>query len=525
MLKKSIPFLILIFSIGLFLFFAARGLTTSSPPDSADIDTLKQQAIDYLKQNNLSDTNSIIKTILSDYKTDAKQPVVIYDLAEFCRNSSKFAQALELFKFIIANHKSSSQALPSQRGIVVCSIALKRLDEAKKELQILKSDYSADPCLPGVLFAIADGFYWFGFISDSNDINKEIILNYPQSNAAVQSTMGLAIASIASKDEVSAEYWTKKLISEYQGNRRIPQYLLFIANRWAYDRKYSKANEIYDYIIANFSETRTAANAKFESAKIDVFKYLDVQDEPNTIKYISNLITDFNRPDLPAVVLDMAARCDWQIGYEPNEFTKNLYKIILENFPKSSQANTAKLALDRTELTENIDINDVNVPELIDNLISTYKTNPEIHRSVFLIGERYFKKAHREIGKYQTDKSIYYFQIAVDVLQGLVNNLPVNDITVDSYYFIGNCFQNIGLLDKSNVYFSKVFEDFPEHRLAYIALYMTADNYEVMKNNGTIPTEIAAPLILDTCQRLIEKYPNCGLVRAAKSFLRLYNAQ
>ena len=151
MIKKSIPIILILASVCLFL-LSAHAITSQGTGTQFSIDQLKQQASDYIKQNNMSDANMVIKTILTQYLNDARQSIVVYDLAEACRNSSKFVQSIELYKFILQNYSKSSQAMPSQRGIVVCSIALRKLDMAKKELEILKSNYSADPNLSQALF-------------------------------------------------------------------------------------------------------------------------------------------------------------------------------------------------------------------------------------------------------------------------------------------------------------------------------------------------------------------------------------
>lgn len=466
MLRKLISTILILASISL-LFLAAHSVIGQGTESQVPIDKLKQQAIDYLKQNNLSDENSIIKRIFSDYKEDAKQPLVIYELAEFCRNNSKFTQALELYKFITTNYKTSSQALNCQRGIVVCSIALKRLDEAKKELQVLKSDYASEPNLPSALFAVADGYYWNNFLSDSNNLYREILLNYPNSNAAMQSVMGLSISSIASKDEISADKYTKQLISDYEGNRRLPQYLLFIANRWSYDKKYAKADEIYGFIINNFGETRTAVNAKYESDKMKVYILLDSKDEPNALKKIETFYQQYkDRSDLAAVLYDFAARYDWINSGKVTDLSKEIYSRVSVNFPNTVQSKDSSLIQRKAQILSSIESgNDINIISDVDKFIADFRGSQLLPEAVYRIGEIYWNSA-LEAEKEQNDiEALPDFKKASQIWEKIESLLPFSapDVLEYTYYGLSNCYHRLGDYKKASEYYNKILNLNPQY--------------------------------------------------------------
>ena len=272
--------------------------------------------------------------------------------------------------------------------------------------------------------------------------------------------MGLAIASIASKDEISADYYTKKLISDYQPNRRLPQYLLYIANRWSYDKKYSKADEIYGYIIDNFAETRTAVNAKYESDKMKVYILLDSKDEPNAIKTIDNFFEQYkSRSDLAAVLYDFAARYDWINSGKVTELSKQIYSRVSSNFPNTVQSKDSSLIQRKSQIFSLIESgNDANVVSDVDKFIADFRGSQLLPEAVYRIGEIYWNSA-LEAEKEQNDNdALADFRKTADIWQKIENLLPFSapDVIEYTYYGLSNCFHRLGEYKRASEYYNKI---------------------------------------------------------------------
>ena len=326
MFKKSIPIILILASVCL-LFLAAHAITSQNPPNEwrtspesqFTIEQLKQQAIDYIKQDKQLDANSAIKTILADYAGDAKLSSVVYDVAEAYRNSSKFAKSIELFKYIVTIQPASKQAALAQSGLAISSIAIGNLESAAAELEKLKTSFASEPNISQLVFNVGDAYYWFGKFTDANSVYKYVVDKYPATDSAMWATMGLAISSISNKDQNSADIYIDKLSSEYPGNSRLQEALYYIGTKYGYNRDYKRAISIYDDIKTKWPENTWGKNAEFETAKIGVFQYLDKKDEPNTLKAVDKLTPHANKAQELNMLMSITS-------YKNNGYKENRYE-------------------------------------------------------------------------------------------------------------------------------------------------------------------------------------------------------
>lgn len=538
MLKKTISIFFLL-AAGFLLFLAARGLTNLGPPNQIeDIDTLKREAIEFIRQDKQIDANTAIKTILAEYGGDAKLSSVVYDIAEAYRNSSKFAKSIELYKLIVQTQPASKEAALAQSGLAISSVAIGNIEGAKTELEKLKTNYANEPNIAQLVFNVGDSFYWFKRYGDANNVYKYVIESYPASDYALWATMGLAISSIANKDEAAAQGYIDKLTADYAENPRLAEALFYVAGRYGYEyigtarrSRFYKASAIYKAIETYWPESNWAKNSYYQTAKIDIMQYIKTKDLQNTLAAINKLIIDFSgRSDLSAAALDYALRSDTRSRYEPNEFTESLYNYIIERFPSTPQANLAGLALKRLDFIRNMDKDlsstdspaDVNIPEAIDRFIDDNNGLPDYKHQVFLIGQHYYMKANMTRGN---GKKLY-FDIAAAVWERMLEKLPVFNDTVQAYYSLGACYMQIGDLVKSNYYHYKVAEEYPENSLAQSALHKIGQNYQKMwtlpEGSGPIAREEAFSLMKDTYRTILDRYPGGSYAKIAERILGQY---
>lgn len=517
MLKKTISIFFLL-TAGFLLFLAARALTNLRPPTAInDIDTLKKQTIDYLRQDRQIDANTAIKTILANFTSDAKLSSVVYDIAEAYRNSSKFANSIELYKYIVVNQPASRQAEFAQSGLAISNVAIGNLEAAKGELEKLKSNYATEPNIAQLVFNVGDAFYWFNHLKDANDIYAQVIKFYPSSEYAMWATMGLAISSISNKDDESAEIYINKLSTEYAENSRLPEALYYVATKYGYNRNYKKANDIYYVIKTKWPENNWSKNSAFETAKIGVFQYLDVKDEPNTIKAVVKLIADFNRPDLPAVVLDIAARSDWQNKYEPTGLTTKLYKIILKHFSSSPQMVSASLSLDRTNLIPILDKNDVNVVEIVEKFLDEHKNATNLFGEVSKLAEHYYLI----VGKYPKNRE-YAANCARNrlvICERIIERFPDSFDKARAYKIAADVYQARRQNLEALGYYQKILDTYPNYSETGQILFSIAQSYNYMMRTGQIEPDGAFPLMKDAYERIVQFYPGSPPARAARSNL------
>ena len=511
MLKKSIPVILILAAVCL-LFLAAHNVTSQGTESQISIDQLKQQAIDNIRKNKEVDANATIQVILADYSNDEKLSSVLYSIAEAYRNNSKFAKSIELYKYIVENQTASRQAALAQSGLAISNVAIGKLEAAKMELEKLKSNYAAEPNIAQLVFNVGDSFYWFGHFRDCNDIYAQVIKIYPGSDYAMWATMGLAISCIASKDQNSADVYIKKLSTDYTKNGRLPEALFYVAGRFGYGRNYEKANEIYNKISNNWPEDKWAKDSSYESSKLVVFSYLDKKDESNTLKAVEKLISDFNRPDLQAVVYDIAARTDSLNKHEPNKFTEILLNKVINLSPRSIFAKRAIVNIMRNEIDGIIksdgDANDIIAG--VETIAKDYKNLPEAAEDLMTIASKLSGKGWEGRDTKDEAKAVRNWQLDVHVRQKLIENFPNSPILSQAYYTTGLVLaQNLSEYEKGIEYFKTVIEKWPDFERAWRAQMNIGRFLERLKFEKKINEMQFELQIINSYKAVFEKYPDC----------------
>jgi TolA-binding protein len=517
MIKKGIPIIFILAGVCL-LFWAAFAITGQNTKPQISIDQLRQQALDYIRQDKQIDANSAVKAIISNYTDDAKLSSVLFSVAEAYRNSSKFAKSIELNRVIINSLPLSNESAKAQSGLAVCLAALGKIEESKAELEKLKVNYSNDPCISQLVFAVGDSFYWFGKFSDANNVYKYVRETYPQSDYAMWATMGLALSSISIKDQDSADIYTSELYENYAENKRLSEALYYVAGRYEYGRNYDDANEIYSKIINDWPQEKWAKDSSFESSKINVFKYLDKRDEPNTIKAVDKLINDYNRPDLPAVLLDMAARSDWQNTYKPNSLTIQLYNDVNGHFPKSPQQIAAKLSIDRLNIVTDLDNNVVNVPECIGKFIDDNNGVPKLLEEVYKITEHYQYVGARTQPWFAESKE-NYINKKLAVCEKIIEKFPDNSNKLNAYKLAADSLRTRDAI-KSMGYYQKILDTWPDSDSSGEILFSIGQCYNNMVVLGVLEKDVGVPLIKETFEKVVKNHPNTDYGKLAKDCLQ-----
>jgi tetratricopeptide (TPR) repeat protein len=529
MLKKSIPVMFILAGVCL-LFWAIYAIKGQNiEQQQISIDQLKQQTLDYISQDKQIDANTSVKSLIANYTSDAKLPSVLWTVAEAYRNSSKFANAIELYKYIVDNPPTSNQAALAQSGIAISSVAIGNLEAAKLELEKLKIGYKSEPNISQLIFNVGDSYYWFGKFNDANSVYKYVVDKYPACDSALWATMGLAISSISNKDQNSADIYINKLSKEYAENAKLPEALYYIGTKYGYNRDYKKAISIYDDIKTKWPENTWRKNAEFETAKIGVFQYLDKNDEPNTLKAVDKLISDFNRPDLLPVVFDIAARSDWQSKYEPNNLTTQLYNRVIKQFPKSSQSDIAKICNLRNTAINFINISDdVNAFISVGTIIADFNTNPKSPEEIWRVAERYYGYAMRGIVKRQNKEIVAdNFRKSILIKEKMVEELPASKYTPMALASMGLLYtQHLGEYKKGIEYLRFLINKWPDYGGLDNSYFLLGKYLEVLKTRGEVTAQEADLEIENSYKIILEKYPQSkALPYAAHRLGKIYYAK
>ena len=524
MIRKSIPFIFAL-AFGLIGFSAYTLLSQSppSPPTSEEnsqninisIEQQKKSIIQYINESNSISAKAALEKLIDDYgNTDAVVPAV-YDIAEKYREKRNYWSARSAYKYIVDNFPLNAQAVFAKRGILISDIAIENLTEAKIELEKLLTNYSSEPNISQAVFEVADAYYWFKYYKEANQLYQKVIDNYPSSDYAMWAQMGLAISYIADSNDKAALEATDKLAANYASNEKLPEALTYIAGRYVWSKRYDKGLDIYSNIINKFPQSTWAEGAKFESAKVGVYTFIDANDEPNTLIAIESLINDFNdKPELPGVIYEFASRVDSQNWYEPNSLIKSIYQRIVDKFPDNPIAKKAQLSIARLNVTSLINSgDDANAFTNIDKLISDFNGLPDLPVEIDHIAQKCYNDGLRMFHKGKLDKSSENYQKSIKVHEIIIKKLPYSDLTPISYYFAAVLYSDyLKQYQKGIDYFQKIVDTWPDFEFTWNAQYFIGFYYKILRDSGNLSPSEANPKIEQAYETFINKYSNNDLV-------------
>ncbi len=515
MLKKTIPFVLI--TAAALLFIAGLSLFTKAAPQPAntseELQAQKQLIILYIESANSVSAQAEYDKLITDYAGDKLLPAAVYDIAETYRNNSKFKESLQVYADVVNNWPESSSAVWAQRGLAISNIALGRTQQAQVELEKLQTNYSTDPNIAESVFNVADTFYWFKRYDEAEGLYKYTLQSYPDSNFAMWSQMGLAILNIADGNEIAEQDATKRLIDDFGDNEKLPEALFYIAGRYAWDKKYQQAQEIYYYIVDQFSETEWAQNSEFESVKVDIYLLIDANDEPNAISSIDDFIVIYaDKPELPSVIYNFAARYDQPNASRRPKLIKTIYQQLMEYFPESVQARRAVLNVSRLNINQLIESgNDAGILDDIDTLIADFNNHPDLPMAVSLIAQSYYKKGFRLQNEGLDDQSAENYRKSITIREIVIQQFPSSDLTTRSYYLSAVLYsQHLQQYQKAIEYFQKVVDNWPDYQFAWDAQYSIGYYYEILRGSGAIAESEANPKIEQAYQAVVERYPDSG---------------
>jgi tetratricopeptide (TPR) repeat protein len=420
----------------------------------------KQVIIGYIECDNSVSAAAAFDKLLTDYgKSDLVIPAV-YEAAEKYREKAQHKSAVSAYKYVVDNFPISKQAVWAQRGLIVSSIAIGDTNSAQVETQNLINNYNNDPNIAQAVFEVADAYYWFGKNDNARQLYQKVIDTWPESGHSMWSQMGLAIAYIADGNEANADSATDKLISNYGNNKKLPEALFYIGARYVYANKYDKGQDIYRYIIDNFGDSEWSKNSQFESAKAAIYPYLEAADEPNALAAIDNFVAAYkDKPELPAIVYDFAARVDRQNKDKLSDLSKGIYNRVGINFPQAVQSKSSALIIRKAEIMDLVNSgDDANALSAVIGLVKDFKGNAGLPDAVYYIGREYWKAAFAGQSANDQDQAQKAFAKAADIWVNIEKLMPISepDVVEYTYHDLSICYQRLGQYQKATEYYNKV---------------------------------------------------------------------
>jgi len=406
--------------------------------------------------------------------------------------------------------KASADTIWSQVDIAKSNIDLGELEAAQAAVDKLLTDFSESEHIAQAVHEIAGHYRWMKKYEKSKQLCQYVIDNWPGSESAMWSQMGVAMAEIALDEPEAARAAVDKLVADFSGNKYIAQAVSEIAGHCRWLKKYQESKRLSQYVVDNWPDSEQAMWAQMGVAMAEIGF-----GEPKAAQAaIDKLVTDFStHKHIAQAVREIAEHCLW---LQKHEKAEQLYQYVIDSWPGSEQVRRSQMGLAML----NIAVGDSADAELaMDKLIADFGDHPDLPNVVLQIAEPYYDEALRKETEGLDNQAKDSFQKALAIYEMVKNRVPGYVATADTLCWTGACYRALGEYEKSIECYQKVVDDYPSYHMAWNALFLVGRNYEELKKSGAISPSEADPKIKAAYQQLLEKYPDSKPSAIAQNWL------
>jgi outer membrane protein assembly factor BamD (BamD/ComL family) len=112
-----------------------------------------------------------------------------------------------------------------------------------------------------------------------------------------------------------------------------------------------------------------------------------------------------------------------------------------------------------------------------------------------------------------------YLQRAIEKWEIIINQRRATDITPAAYTFAAQSYNRMGDFKKALEYFTTAVERFPDYTYADFALCMVSRMCRQLQKQGVLTESEAWPMMLQSSQMLLNRYPRSRYVPVARGIV------
>lgn len=363
-----------------------------------------------ISNTHLGDNGAVdaaIQEIIANFSEDQRSAEAISQVAWSYRKLKEYKKAKHLHQYVVNNWPYKDRAIFSQRGIVLCNIALGDKKAAWSAVEKLFTDFSQDEHLAKAVSSIAESYRSLKKYKEARELHQYVLDKCPESEDAIWSQRGVVLSNIGLGDDPNTETAIKTLFKNFSKHQHIAKVVYQIARKLKDDEK---AGELYQYIVDNHRDSDFMLFARANIGNINI----RLGDDEAARSIFDKLLVDFrDHSILPKAVALMAD------GYY-NE------ALLKKNQGQDEEAREYLLKA----ITE--------YERIIKQLPETVHTTAEAHR---VAADCYYRLGHVE-------KALEYNQKVVD-------NWPDYMYAWDALFWMGRHYEEMnksGLLSKSEAF-------------------------------------------------------------------------
>jgi len=396
--------------------------------------------------------------LLSLFSKQESLPKEVYQVAEVYNKTNRSDKAAELCQYIVKTWPSSDHALLAQKDLTIWSIDTDDELAAQAAVDKLLSDFSKHQGISQVIHAVAQHYER---VKDNQEKALELyrhnVGHFSSDMYAMWSQVEIVKSYIRDGNDTDTNEAFDKLVTLFAEQPTLPKEIYQVGDEYARTLNYDKAEALYQYVIAKWTDTEHEMWARTGVVKLDIY----CGNDANAQSALDQLIADFNdQPELPQALLTISEQYFYRHNYQR---ATELWELMLSKYPESSVIVEILYAL-ATSYERLKD--DPNAIKYFTKLIEQYPNGPYAYRAPYKMALIYRRQK-------QYDKAIYWFQQQ----RQLYSREPYGDRAL---YCEGLIYLNkLKEYQKAADIFQEYIETYP-NRERHLAPYRLAICYEQM---------------------------------------------
>jgi tetratricopeptide (TPR) repeat protein len=486
----------------------------------SDIYTMRSQAeivYSHLRKGDSATADAAVDKLLSAFSDQPTLPKEIYQVTERYKNLGRYDKALVLHQYSVEHFPNEMYAMWSQVEIVYSHIRDGNEPAADAAFDKLLKIFSDQPTLPKEIYQIAMKYNQ----SKRNDKALELHqYNVEHSSRDDMYTMWSQVEIIKSDirdgNEPAADAGYDKLLAVFSRQPTLPKEIYQLANTYNNAGRNDKAGQLYQYILKTWPGDKYAALAKDSSAT-----GTHLNDELSVKEAVDLLLADISlNKDIAKALSGILSKYYKSGSYEK---AAQLCQYVIDNWRDNAGAViNGKVELAKVRIAES---NDVAVKAIMDELVATYSSHPDLPDAVLRIAVEYDAKASRLENEGRDAEAKDNFENTLAVWKQIIEDLPKSNstVTAHAYYFSAECYLRLAQYSKAIEYYQKIVDNWPDYEYAWNAQYMIGRCYETLKDTGAVEKSVADAQIKAACEQVLKKYPDCPAANAARNLLNYHS--
>ncbi|MGD2095013.1 MAG: tetratricopeptide repeat protein [Phycisphaerales bacterium] len=450
----------------------------------------------YIQDDNAA-ADEATDELINTFSEQPTLPKEIYQLAERFGEAGKKDRAIKLDKFNAENFPSNIYGMWSQVNYLVRNSDYTAADAA---IDKILNDFPDDPATQQGVYQLTGVFRKTRRYDKAIALYKYHIEHWPDAEEGLEVRKGLIRTYIDLNDETNAQAAIDKMLADYSGHARIAKAVYDIGLYYYRANKNDNALKLHRYNVGHCSKTdKYTMWSQVELTKA----HIRDGNEPAANSAYDKLVNEFSNQS--TLVTEVCRVADTYLAAGNHDKASQLYQYTRNRWPGDSQLLWANAGMAKLDIARS---SDTEAQQVIDNLFSSSKDNPESSTVMFQVGEQYWEKALYKRRNGMKDEAKEDLAKALAIWERTIKELPRSSSTSHAYHFAAECHYHLGQYEKAAEYLQKVVNDWPDYEYGWSTYNFLGACYDKLKNSGKIAESQADPLIEQAYKAIIENYPD-----------------